>query len=35
VDRRVRRKRLVLATVAGVALTILASGAALFYHYRS
>jgi hypothetical protein len=35
VDQRTRRKRLVLATVSGVIATILASGAALFYHYRS
>jgi len=35
IDQRVRRKRLVLAAVSCVVVTILASGAALFYHYRS
>jgi succinoglycan biosynthesis transport protein ExoP len=34
-DRRVRKKRLLLATVSGVIVTMLASGVMLFYHYRT
>ena len=34
-DRVVRRRRLILATVSGVVMVVLASGAALLYHYRS
>jgi polysaccharide chain length determinant protein (PEP-CTERM system associated) len=34
-DVRLRKRRLVWGTASGVAVTILAVGAALFYHYRS
>jgi succinoglycan biosynthesis transport protein ExoP len=34
-DRRMQKKRLVLATVCCLVITILGSGAALFYHYRT
>ena len=34
-DRRVRRRRIVLATVSGVVLALATTGAVLFYHYRT
>jgi succinoglycan biosynthesis transport protein ExoP len=34
-DRRIRKKRLIMATVSGVAVTLAACGVILVYHFRS
>ena len=34
-DRVIRKRRLIWATASGVVLSVLASCAALFYHFRS
>jgi hypothetical protein len=34
-DRVSQRRRIIIATASGVLLTVLASGAALFIHYRT